>query len=227
MIIVRVMGGRRWRRVLLLHYNGATMGRSASVHRRLTLMMGSASAHGGAMVHGTAFMIHGLAFMHAGALMARAAPVLRAVFVHSRTLLSGGVLVHDRTLVTGSVFVHGRALLSGRFLVHDRTLVSRGIFVDALTLVAGVSLHRMALLPGCALLHRRSGLLAGAASLLRADLLTLGRSLAAGLTGRRCFGNSHYERGAEKARHQCNCQYLLQFFVHHDMNPRFFYYFVI
>ena len=113
MIIVRVMGGRRWRRVLLLHYNGATMGRSASVHRRLTLMMGSASAHGGAMVDGTAFMIHGLAFMHTGALMARTASVLRAVFVHSRPLLSGGVLVHDRTLVTGSVFVHGRALLPG------------------------------------------------------------------------------------------------------------------
>ena len=185
MIILRVMGGRRWRRVLLLHYNGAAMGRSASVHRRLTLMMGSASPHGGAMVDGTAFMIHGLAFMHAGALMARTAPVLRAVFVHSRTLLSGGVLV------------------------HDRTLVSRGIFVDALTLVAGVSLHRTTLLSGGALLHRRSGLLAGAASLLRADLLCLGRSLAAGLTGRRCFGNSHYERGAEKARHQCNCQYLL------------------
>ena len=215
MIIIGVMGGRRWRRVLLLHYNGAAMGRSASVHRRLTLMMGSASAHGGAMVDGTAFMIHGLAFMHAGALMARTAPVLWAVFVHSRTLLSGSVLV------------------------HNRTLVSRCIFVDALTLVAGVSLHRMALLPGCALLHRttllsggtllhrRSGLLAGAASLLRADLLCLGRSLAAGLTGRRCFGNSHYERGAEKARHQCNCQYLLQFFVHHDINPRFFYYFVI
>ena len=209
MIIVRVMGGRRWRRVLLLHYNGAAMGRSASVHRRLSLMMGSASAHGGAMVDGTAFMIHGLAFMHAGALMARTAPVLRAVFVHSRTLLSGCVLVHDRALVTGSVFVHGRALLSGRVLVHDRPLVSRCIFVDALTLVAGVSLHRTALLPGCALLHRRSGLLAGAASLLRTDLLILGRSLAAGLTGRRCFGNSHYERGAEKARHQCNCQYLL------------------
>ena len=81
--------------------------------------------------------------------------------------------------------------------------------MDALTLVAGVSLHRTALLPGCALLHRRSGLLAGAASLLRTDLLILGRSLAAGLTGRRCFGNSHYERGAEKARHQCDSQYFL------------------
>ena len=195
--------------MMLLHYNGAAVSRSAPMHRRLAVMMRSTSAHSRTVVDRTAFMVHGLAFMHAGTLMDWAASVLLAVFVHSRPLLPGRVLVHGGTLMAGVVPVHGRALLSGCVLVHNRALVTGCIFMDALALVAGVSLHRTTLLPGCALLHRRSGLLTGAASLLRADLLCLCWSLAAGLAGRRRFRNSHYERGAEKTGHQCDCQYFL------------------
>ena len=183
--------------MMLLHYNGAAVSRSAPMHRRLAVMMRSTSAHSRTVVDRTAFMVHGLAFMHAGTLMDWAASVLLAVFVHSRPLLPGRVLVHGGTLMAGAVPMHSRALLSRCILVHNRALV------------AGVSLHRPTLLPGRALLHRRSGLLTGAASLLRADLLCLCRSLTATLAGRRRFRNSHYERGAEKTGHQCDCQYFL------------------
>lgn len=177
--------------MMLLHYNGAAVSRSAPMHCWLAMVVRSTSAHGRTIVDRTTFMVHGLAFMHAGTLMVRSASA------------------HGRTVVAGVAFMYGRSLLPGRVLVHGGTLMTGCIFMDALALVAGVSLHRTTLLPGCALLHRRSGLLTGAASLLRADLLCLCRSLTATLAGRRRFRNSHYERGAEKTGHQCDCQYFL------------------
>ena len=194
--------------MMLLHYNGAAVNRSAPMHRWLAMVVRSTSAHGRTIVDRTTCMVHGLAFMHAGTLMVRSASahgrtvVAGVAFMYGRPLLPGRVLVHGGTLMAWAVPVHSRALLSGCILVHNRALVTGCIFMDALALVAGVSLHRPTLLPGRALLHRRSGLLTGAASLLRADLLCLCWSLAAGLAGRRRFRNTHYKRGAEKTGHQ-------------------------
>ena len=145
-----------------------------------------------AVVDGTAFMIHGLAFVHNRALVHRTAFVIH-----------GLAFVHDRALMDRAAFViHGLAF------VHDRALVAGTVPMDGRTLVTGVPLHRAALLSGCALLHRWSCLL-GTAFWYRPILLCLCRSLAAGLTGRRRFRNTHYERGTEKTGHQCDCQYFL------------------
>ena len=203
--------------MVLLHYNRTAVGWSAFVHHRTSLMMRSTSAHigaivdgtafvtqgltfvhAGALVNGAAFVTQGLAFVHAGTLVDGAAFVLRCVLVHHRALMSGCVPMDGRTLVTG-VPLHGAALLSGRPLLHRRSGLMVGI----------ASLHGTALLSGRALLHRWSGLLAGAAFRYRPVLLCLCRPLAAGLTGRRRFGNSHDERGAEETCHQCDCQYFL------------------
>lgn len=184
--------------MVLLHYNRTAVGWSAFVHHRTSLMMRSTSAHSGAIVDGTAFVTQGLAFVHAGTLVDGAAFVLRCVLVHHRALMSGCVPMDGRTLVTG-VPLHGAALLSGRPLLHRRSGLMVGI----------ASLHRTVLLSGRTLLHRWSGLLAGAAFRYRPVLLCLCRPLTAGLTGRRRFGNSHDERGAEETCHQCDCQYFL------------------
>ena len=70
MIVVGVMGGRRRCRMMLLHYNGAAVNRSAPMHCWLAMVVRSTSAHGRTIVDRTTFMVHGLAFMHAGTLMA-------------------------------------------------------------------------------------------------------------------------------------------------------------
>ena len=100
-------------------------------------------------------------------------------------------------VIHGLAFMHGRALMSGAVLVDSRALMTC------------VPLQGTALLPGCALLHGWPGLMVGTAFRYRPVLLCLCRSLAAGLTGGRRFGNSHDERGAEETCHQCDCQYLL------------------
>ena len=84
---------------------------------------------------------------------------------------------------------HGLCLVMGRVPVHTGTL-----------LFGNVLMNRRALMSGIVSMHGRSCLLAGT-SMFRADLLRLRRTLSAGMTGRSCFGNSHYERGAEKAGH--------------------------
>ena len=146
-----------------------------------------------------------------------------SAFVHHRTsLMMRSTSAHGRTIVDGTAFVtqglafvHAGTLVDGAafvlrcVLVHHRALMSGCVPMDRCTLVTGVPLHGAALLSGRPLLHRWSGLLAGAAFRYRPVLLCLCRPLAAGLTGRRRFGNSHDERGAEETCHQCDCQYFL------------------
>ena len=136
--------------------------------------------HAGTLMDGAAFVIHGLAFMH------------------DRALMSGAVLVDSRALMT-CVPLQGTALLPGCALLHGWP----GLMVGT------ASLQGAALLSVRALLHMRPRLLSGPAFRYRPVLLCLCRSLAAGLTGGRRFGNSHDERGAEETCHQCDCQYLL------------------
>ena len=188
-MVVMVMMILRMRRrcgVVMLYYNRAVVdGTAFMIH-------GLAFVHNRALVHRTAFVIHGLAFVHNRALVHRTAFVIH-----------GLAFVHDRALMDRAAFViHGLAF------VHDRALVAGTVPMDGRTLVTGVPLHRAALLSGCALLHRWSCLL-GTAFWYRPILLCLCRSLAAGLTGRRRFRNTHYERGTEKTGHQCDCQYFL------------------
>ena len=159
-----------------------------------------------AVVDGTASVHHRLAFM-----MRR--------FMHGRTAMDGAAFVYGRSVMSGTAVVHHRlSLMLGRFM-YGRTVVGRTALVHhGLRLVLRcVPVHTGALLfgnapvncrtlmSGIASVHSRPGLVA-AAFLYRADLLRLRGSLSAGMTGRRGFGNSHYERGAEKTGHQCNCQ---------------------
>ena len=132
-----------------------------------------------AVVDGTASVHHGLAFM-----MGRAP-------VHTGTLMFGNVLMNCRTVMGRAALVH-----------HRLRLVMLCAPVHAGTLLFGnVLMNRRALMSGIVSMHGRPCLMAGTAFMYRADLLCLRGTLSAGMTGRRCFGNSHQERGAEKAGH--------------------------
>ena len=158
-----------------------------------------------AVVDGTASVHHRLAFM-----MRR--------FMHGRTAMDGAAFVYGRFVMSGTAFVHHRlSLMLGRFMYgrtvvgrtalvhHGLRLVLRCVPVHAGTLLFGnAPVNCRPLMSGVALMHSRSCLVA--AFLYRTDLLRLCGTLSAGMTGRRRFGNSHYERGAEKTGHQCNCQ---------------------
>ena len=131
------------------------------------------------VVDGTASVHHGLCLV-----MGRAP-------VHAGTLMFGNVLMHGRTVMGGAALVHhGLCFVMLCAPVHARTL----LFGNVLT-------NRRAVVSGIASMHGRSCLMAGTAFMYWPDLLRLRRTLSAGMTGRSCFGNSHYERGAEKAGH--------------------------
>ena len=139
-----------------------------------------------AVVDGTASVHHRLAFMM-GCFMDCRAVMDRAAFVYSRSVMSGTAFVH-----------HGLCFVMLCASVHARTL----LFGNVLT-------NRGAVVSGIASMHGRSCLMAGTAFMYRPDLLCLRGTLSAGMTGRRRFGNSHQERGAEETCHQCDCQYFL------------------
>ena len=158
---------------MLLHYNGAAVIRSAPVHHGLALTARIISADSGSVVNGAVPLCHRPVPAHAGSLMG-GSPFVDggAVFMHDRALTVGRVFMHNRTLLTGCVPANGRALMTGVFL------------------------HRAVLLPGNALLRRRSCLVTGTVFRYRTDLLRLCRFPSAGRAGGGCFGNSHQERSA-------------------------------
>ena len=170
-----------------LHYNRtAVVDGTASVHHRLAFMMGCfmdcrSVMSGTTLVHHGLCLVMGRAPVHAGPLM------FGYVLVNRRPVMGRAALVHHRLrLVMLCAPVHARTLLFGNVLVNGRALMS-----------------------GIASMHGRSCLMAGTAFMYRADLLCLCGTLSAGMTGRRRFGNSHYERGTEETCHQCDCQYFL------------------
>ena len=151
-----------------------------------------------AVVDGTASVHHGLAFMM-GRFMQGRAVTDRAAFVHHGLCLVMGRFMHGRTVMGRTALVHHRL----RFVmlctpVHARTLLFGNVLMNRRTLMAAI-----------ASMHGRSCLMAGTAFMYRPDLLCLRGTLSAGMTGRRRFGNSHQERGAEETCHQCDCQYFL------------------
>ena len=161
-----------------LHYNRtAVVDGTASVHHRLAVMM--------------------RCFMDCRAVMDRAA------FVYSRSVMSGTAFVHHGLCLVMGCFMYGRTMMGGAALVHHGLcFVMLCAPVHARTLLFGnVLTNRRAVVSGIASMHGRSCLMAGTAFMYRPDLLRLRRTLSAGMTGRSCFGNSHYERGAEKAGH--------------------------
>lgn len=161
-----------------LHYNRIpVVDGTASVHHRLAVMM--------------------RCFMDCGAVMDRAA------FVYSRSVMSGTAFVHHGLCLVMGCFMYGRTMMGGAALVHHGLcFVMLCAPVHARTLLFGnVLTNRRAVVSGIASMHGRSCLMAGTAFMYRPDLLCLRGTLSAGMTGRSCFGNSHYERGAEKAGH--------------------------
>jgi len=155
-----------------------------------------------AVVDGTASVHHRLGFMM-GCFMDCRAVMDRAAFVYSRSVMSGTAFVHHRLCLVLWCFMYSRSVMGRAALVHHRLrLVMLCAPVHAGTLLFGnVLMNRRALMSGIVSMHGRSCLMAGTAFMYRADLLRLRRTLSAGMTGRSCFGNSHYERGAEKAGH--------------------------
>ena len=182
----------------LHYYRTAVADGTASVHHRLAVMMGcfmdcrtvmdrAAFVYSRSVMSGTAFMHHRLRF------------VMGRVPVHTGTLLFGNVLMNCRTMMGRAALVH-----------HRLRLVMLCASVHAGTLLFGnVLTNRRAVVSGIASMHGRSCLMAGTAFMYRPDLLCLRGTLSAGMTGRRRFGNSHQERGAEETCHQCDCQYFL------------------
>ena len=182
-----------------LHYNRtAVVDGTASVHHRLAFMMGcfmdcravmdrAAFVYSWSVMSGTAFVHHRLCL------------VMGRVPVHTGTLLFGNVLMNCRTMMGGAALVHhGLCFVMLCAPVHAGTLLFGNVLMNCRTVVSGI-----------ASMHGRSCLMAGTAFMYRADLLCLRGTLSAGMTGRRRFGNSHYERGTEETCHQCDCQYFL------------------
>lgn len=155
--------------------------------------------NGAAVVDGTASVHHRLGF------------VMGTASVNSGAMMDGTASLHHGLAFMMRRFMYGRAVMGRAALVHHGLcLVMLCAPVHAGPLLFGnVLVNRRALMPGIASMHGRSCLMAGAAFLYRPDLLCMCRSLAAGVTGRRGFRNSHDERGAEKTCHQCDCQYFL------------------
>lgn len=169
-----------------LHYNRTpVVNGTASVHHRLAVMM--------------------RCFMDCRAVMDRAA------FVYGRSVMSGTAFVHHRLCLVLWCFMYSRPVMGRAALVHHRLrLVMLCAPVHARTLLFGnVLVNGRALMSGIASMHGRFCLMAGTAFMYRADLLCLCGTLSVGMTGRRCFGNSHYERSTEETCHQCDCQYFL------------------
>ena len=151
-----------------------------------------------AVVDGTASVHHRMGFVMGTVSMSSGAVMDGTAFMTHRLAFSrAGALMDCTAFVLRCALVDSLPLTVGRALMNGRALM------------AGAFLHRAALLSVCALLHMRSGLMSGAAFLYRPDLLCMCRPLTAGVTGRRGFGNSHDERGAEETCHQCDCQYFL------------------
>ena len=151
------------------------------------------------VVDGTASVHHGLAFM-----MGR--------FMYSRTVMGRAALVHHRLrLVMLCAPVHAGTLLFGNVLMNRRAVMGRTALVHHRLrfVMLCTPVHAGTLMSGIASMHSRSCLMAGTAFMYRPDLLCLRGTLSAGMTGRRCFGNSHQERGAEETCHQSDCQYSL------------------
>ena len=163
-----------------------------------------------AVVDGTASVHHRLAFMM-GCFMDCRTVMDRAAFVYSWSVMSGTAFVHHRLCLVLWCFMYSRPVMGRAALVHHRLhLVMLCAPVHARTLLFGnVLVNGRALMSGIASMHGRSCLMAGTAFMYRADLLCLCGTLSAGMTGRRRFGNSHYERGTEETCHQCDCQYFL------------------
>ena len=150
------------------------------------------------VVDGTASVHHGPAFMM-GCFMDCRAVMSGTAFVHHGLAFMMGRFMYSRTVMGRAALVHhGLCLVMGRAPVHASPL-----------LLGNVLTNRRAVVSGIASMHGRSCLMAGTAFMYRADLLCLRGTLSAGMTGRRRFGNSHQERGAEETCHQCDCQYFL------------------
>ena len=164
-----------------------------------------------AVVDGTASVHHRLAFMMRRFMDCRTVMGRAALVHHGLRLVMLCAPVHTGTLLFGNVLMNCRTMMGRAALVHHRLrLVMLCASVHAGTLLFGnVLMNRRALMSGIASMHGRSCLMAGTAFMYRTDLLCLRGTLSAGMTGRRCFGNSHYERGAEKTGHQSDCQDLL------------------
>ena len=148
-----------------------------------------------AVVDGTASVHHRLAFMM-GCFMDCRAVMDRAAFVYSRSVMSGTAFVHHRLCLVLWCFMYSRPVMGRAALVHHRLCL----------VMLRAPVHTGTLMSGIASMHGRSCLMAGTAFMYRADLLCLRGTLSAGMTGRRRFGNSHQERGAEETCHQCDCQ---------------------
>ena len=163
-----------------------------------------------AVVDGTASVHHRLAFMM-GCFMDCRTVMDRAAFVYSRSVMSGTAFVHHRLCLVLWCFMYSRPVMGRAALVHHRLrLVMLCAPVHARTLLFGnVLTNCRAVVSGIASMHGRSCLMAGTAFMYRPDLLCLCGTLSAGMTGRRRFRNSHYERGTEETCHQCDCQYFL------------------
>ena len=141
-----------------------------------------------AVVDGTASVHHGLAFMMGCFMQGRAAVMDGTASVHHGLCLVMGCFMYGRTMMGGAALVHhGLCFVMLCAPVHARTL----LFGNVLT-------NRRAVVSGIASMHGRSCLMAGTAFMYRPDLLCLRGTLSAGMTGRRRFGNSHQERGAEE-----------------------------
>ena len=159
------------------------------------------------VVDGTASVHHRLAFMM-GCFMDCRTVMDRAAFVYSRSVMSGTAFVHHRLCLVLWCFMYSRPVMGRTALVHHRLrFVMLCTPVHARTLLFGnVLMNRRTLMAAIASMHGRSCLMAGTAFMYRTDLLSLRGTLSAGMTGRRRFGNSHDERGAEETCHQCDCQ---------------------
>ena len=164
-----------------------------------------------AVVDGTASVHHRLAFMMRRFMDCRTVMGRAALVHHGLRLVMLCAPVHTGTLLFGNVLMNCRSVMGRAALVHHRLrLVMLCAPVHAGTLLFGnVLMNRRALMSGIASMHGRSCLMAGTAFMYRADLLCLCGTLSAGMTGRRRFRNSHYERGTEETCHQCDCQYFL------------------
>ena len=144
-----------------------------------------------AVVDGTASVHHGLAFMMGCFMQGRAAVMDGTASVHHGLCLVMGCFMYGRTMMGGAALVHhGLCFVMLCAPVHARTL----LFGNVLT-------NRRAMVSGIASMHGRSCLMAGTAFMYRPDLLCLRGTLSAGMTGRRRFRNSHYERGTEETCH--------------------------
>ena len=144
-----------------------------------------------AVVDGTASVHHGLAFMMGCFMQGRAAVLDGTASVHHGLCLVMGCFMYGRTMMGGAALVHhGLCFVMLCAPVHARTL----LFGNVLT-------NRRAMVSGIASMHGRSCLMAGTAFMYRPDLLCLRGTLSAGMTGRRRFRNSHYERGTEETCH--------------------------